>query len=99
MTNFFSAPNATTRRISLKRGQTRIIDCNTCGVPKPMVTTWWKDGKPIYDSAFLKSERNSLIIQNATTEDAGSYDCKTVQVYELGSREQKTTFHVEVNGK
>ena len=64
-----------------------------------MVTTWQKDGKPLYDSAFLKNEKNSLIIQNATIEDGGRYDCNTVQVYELGKREQKTTFYVEVNGK
>ena len=99
MTNFFSAPNGTTRGISLRKGQTEIINCTTYGVPKPMATIWWKDAKLLYDSSFLKSERGSLIIQNATSEDAGIYDCKTVQVYELGKIEQMTHFDVEVNGK
>ena len=99
MTNFFSAPNGTTRGISLRKGQTEIINCTTYGVPKPMATTWWKDAKLLYDSAFLKSDRNSLIIQNATFEDAGIYKCKTVQVYEFGRTEQWTTVYVEVNGK
>ena len=99
MTNFFSAPNGTTRGISLSKGQTGIIDCNTYGVPKPMVTTWWKDKKLLYDSAFLKSDRNRLIIQNAAFEDAGIYDCVTVQVFEFGKREQMTKFYVAVNGK
>ena len=99
MTNFFSAPNGTTRGINLRKGQTEIINCTTYGVPKPMATTWWKDAKLLYDSAFPKSERGSLIIQNATTEDAGTYDCKTVQMYEFGKIEQITQFNVEVNSK
>lgn len=99
MTNFFSAPTTTTGIISLRKGQTGVIPCYTYGVPKPMVTSWWKDGKLLHVSAFLKTEHNSLIIQNTTSEDAGSYGCKTVQVYEFGKREQNITFYVEINGK
>ena len=64
-----------------------------------MVTTWWKNGKLLYDSAFLKTENNNLIIQNTTSGDTGIYECKTVQVYEYGKREQRVNFYVEVNGK
>jgi len=81
--------------ISLRMGQTGVIPCDTYGVPKPMVTAWWKDGKLLH----LKTENNSLIIQNTTSEDAGSYSCKTVQVYEFDKREQKITLSVLVNGK
>lgn len=64
-----------------------------------MVTTWWKNGMLLYDGASLKTENNSLIIQNTSFEDEGSYSCKTVQVYEFGEREQIITFDVEVIGK
>ena len=64
-----------------------------------MVTTWWKNGKLLYESAFLRTENNNLIIQNTTSGDTGIYECKTVQVYEYGKREQTVNFYVEVNGK
>ena len=64
-----------------------------------MVTSWWKDGKPLHDSAFLKTENNSLVIHNTTFEDEGSYDCKTLQVYEFGGKVQIITTYVEVTGK
>jgi len=64
-----------------------------------VVTTWWKDGKPLHVGAFLKTKNNSLIIQNTTSKDAGSYSCKTVQVYEFDKREQELTFSAVVNGK
>ena len=99
MTNCFSAFSTTAGIISLRKGQTGVIPCYPYGVPKPMVTTWWKDGKLLSVGASLKIENNSLVIQNTTFEDAGSYGCKTVQVYEFGNREQNINFDVEVKGK
>ena len=64
-----------------------------------MVTTWWKNGKLLNESAFLTTKNNSLVIQNTTSGDTGIYKCKTVQVYEYRKREQTVNVYVEVNGK
>ena len=48
---------------------------------------------------FLKTENNSLVIHNTTFEDEGSYDCKTLQVYEFGGKVQIITTYVEVIGE
>ena len=64
-----------------------------------VLPTWWKDGVRLNDSAFAKTENNSLIIHNTTTDDRGIYRCETVQVYEDSEMKGKLTFKVTVGGK
>ena len=62
-----------------------------------VLPTWWKNGKHLDN--IKQTSHNSLIIQEATVDDEGSYSCETLQVYENNARKQNLTFDVQVIGK
>lgn len=64
-----------------------------------VLPTWWKNGVRLNDSAFDKTENNSLIIHNTKADDRGIYTCETLQVFEDSAMKRKLTFKVEVAGK
>ena len=64
-----------------------------------VLPTWWKNEVRLNDSALAKTENNSLIIHNTTTDDRGSYSCETLQVFEDRAMKRNLNFEVEVTGK
>ena len=66
--------------VNVIEGDTARFDVRVLGNPKP-VTEWSKGGKPIKDGGRFKivqsddSDLHSLLIENASMDDFGSYKC------------------------
>lgn len=72
------------------------IFCIYGGMPTP-ITTWKRNGKPINNSNYgrirLGANRRSLIFENVTLNDGGSYNCEAANLFGTATR----TINLNVN--
>ncbi|XP_076126836.1 hemicentin-1 [Alosa pseudoharengus] len=60
--------------VTLNRGQPLSLSCHAQGTPTPSVT-WTFNNSPLTGVTVDESGRSSLLVENVTTADAGTYVC------------------------
>ncbi|XP_062996090.1 carcinoembryonic antigen-related cell adhesion molecule 5-like isoform X2 [Elgaria multicarinata webbii] len=69
-----SKPILTPDKNRTVENETVILQCKTSSNPKVNVS-WFKDGKPVPDTAELSDMNRTLTLLNITKDDAGDYTC------------------------
>ncbi|XP_064420214.1 hemicentin-2 [Latimeria chalumnae] len=80
--------------LSVTEGFQALLPCAVQGLPEPKVS-WNRDGFPVLDmpGKFISLQSGQLIIENAKSEDAGSYTCTAVNVAGRTSQDFHLTVH------
>ncbi|TWW61140.1 Hemicentin-1 [Takifugu flavidus] len=60
--------------VTLNKGQSLALSCHAQGTPSPVIS-WTVNNSPRQGAAVDEAGRSSLIIENVTTSDAGTYVC------------------------
>ncbi|KAF7658577.1 hypothetical protein LDENG_00010770 [Lucifuga dentata] len=60
--------------VTLNKGQTLALSCHAQGTPSPVIS-WTANNSPHPGAAIDETGRSSLIIENMTMSDAGTYVC------------------------
>ncbi len=74
--------------INATQGATIIIDCQSIGVPVPMVV-WYKDGVLLLGSDRISITSDVITIVNAYTTDSGVYTCTAVNIVDSATADVK----------
>ncbi|TRY54403.1 hypothetical protein DNTS_023681 [Danionella cerebrum] len=60
--------------VTLNRGQSLTLSCHADGTPTPTIT-WTSNNKPYSAASVDEAGRSSVMIENVTTSDGGTYAC------------------------
>ncbi|TMS03749.1 Hemicentin-2 [Larimichthys crocea] len=81
--------------VTLNKGQSLALSCHAQGTPSPVIS-WTFNNSPYPGAIVDEASRSSVIIENVTTSDAGTYVC--IAENSVGSIRALSFVRIRVNG-